>query len=528
MRTLVTNAKIYSMDKVNSVYNSMIIEKDRIVLLGDYRELKRSIKDEDIVWDMEGRTVIPGMTDSHIHFLDYSLSLNEISLRGVRSIEECAVLVRDKATNTQPGQWITGGGWDKSLWGGKLPTKEVLDKSSPRNPVYLISKDCHTSWVNSLALELAGIGGHTSIEGGEIEKSNGIPTGVLKENAQSIVRSVIPYPDDELIEKALLQGMQKAHSLGFTAVHSMSLQNDTSFYTLYKALKRIKDKGLLTLRFTLNPTLTVLEELIETGMESEFNDGFIKIGATKLFTDGSLGSQSAWMMDDYVDHSGWKGIPIEHGHKLEESIRRSMSLGYPVTVHAIGDRANKEVLDVIEKQNNPSMGLRHRIEHAQILNPDDIKRFAQLEVIASVQPIHLLEDIDLINKYWGERGRWAYPFNSLLKSGAVLTFGSDSPVEDLNPFTGMYAAISRQRVKDAAPFYEDERISVYEAVKAYTWSPSYTAGEEKNRGTLEIGKKADFAVLSKDIFSIDTMEILDIKLVATVVDGKTIYSSIKA
>ena len=524
MRTLVTNAKIYSMDKFNSVYNSMIIDKDRIVLLGDYRELKRNIKDGDAIWDMEGRTVIPGMTDSHIHFLDYSLSLNEISLRGIRSIEECAALVRDKAMKTQPGQWITGGGWDKSLWGGKLPTKEVLDKNSPHNPVYLISKDCHTSWINSLALELAGIGGHTSIEGGEIEKSNGIPTGILKENAQSIVRSAIPYPDDEIIEKALLQGIQKAHSLGYTAVHNMSLQNDTSFYTLYKMLKRMKDKGLLTLRFTLNPTLAVLEELIDSGLESEFNDDFIKIGATKLFTDGSLGSQSAWMIDDYADRPGWKGIPIEHGKKLEESIRKSISLGYSVTVHAIGDRANKEVLDVLEKQNNPSVGLRHRIEHAQILNPDDIKRFAQLEIIASVQPIHLLEDIDLINKYWGERGRWAYPFNSLLKSGSVLTFGSDSPVEDLNPFIGIYAAVSRKRVKDEETFYEEERLSVYEALKAYTWGPTYAVGDERLRGSLEIGKKADFTVLNKDIFNIAPMDILNINVEATVVDGKMVYN----
>ncbi len=524
MRTLVTNAKIHSMDKFNSVYNSMIIEKDRIVLLGDYKELKSSIKDGDIVWDMEGRTVIPGMIDSHIHFLDYSLSLNEISLRGVRSIEECAVLVRDKATNTQPDQWITGGGWDKSLWGGEFPTKEVLDEISPYNPVYLISKDCHTSWVNSLALELASIDIDTSIDGGEIEKSNGMPTGILKENAQSIVRSAIPYPDDEIIEKALLQGIQKAHSLGFTAVHSMSLQNDASFYTLYKSLKRIKDKGLLTLRFTLNPILTVLEELIDSGMEKEFNDDLIRLGATKLFTDGSLGSQSAWMIDDYADRPGWKGIPIEHGKKLEESIRRSIILGYPVTVHAIGDRANKEVLDVLEKQNNSSTGLRHRIEHAQILDPDDIKRFAQLGIVASVQPIHLLEDIDMINRYWGERGRWAYPFNSLLKSGAALTFGSDSPVEDLNPFAGIYAAVSRKRVKDTAPFYEGERIPAYEALKAYTWGPAYATGDERLRGTLEIGKKADFAVLNNDIFNIAPTDILNIKVEASVVDGKMVYN----
>ncbi|NLN49305.1 MAG: amidohydrolase [Clostridiales bacterium] len=523
MKILISNAKIHSMDRFNSVYNSMIMENDRIIALGDYKELKMNISSKDIVWDADSRTIIPGMTDSHIHFLDYSLSLNEVSLRGVKSIEKCKEIIKEKVKDTKPGDWITGGGWDKSLWGDNFPNKDALDKAAPDNPVYLISKDCHTSWVNSLALYKAKIDNETFIEGGEIEKSKGELTGILKENAQSLVKGIIPYPTENVIEDALMSGIQNSHSLGFTAVHSMSLQNDSSFNTLVNALRRIRDKDLLKLRFTLNPTLSIMEEIIRTGIGKDFKNDFMRLGAIKLFADGSLGSQSAWMTEDYIGRPGHKGMHIECGKGLDENIRKSISLGFPVAVHAIGDRANQEVLDIFEKCQLESKGLRHRIEHAQILCQKDIKRFATLGVIASVQPIHLLEDVDLINKFWGKRGRWAYPFQSLLNSGAVLTFGSDSPVEDLNPFIGIYAAVSRQRVKDATPFYKEEKVSVYDAIKAYTQSPAFATCDEIIRGTLEQGKKADFVILNKDVFTVAAESIKDIKVITTVVDGKVVY-----
>jgi len=527
MKTLITNAKIYSMDKVNSNYGSMIIENDRIVELGEYRDLKNNITKEDIIWDFKGMALIPGMTDSHIHFLDYSLSLNEVSLRGVKSLEVCGELVREKAKQLQPGEWITGGGWDKNLWDGEFPNKEILDRVAPNNPVYLIGKDCHTSWVNSIALEKSGIDGNTFIDGGEIKRLDGIPTGILKENAQSLVKNIIPYPNEEIIIKALEKGIKTAHSFGLTAVHNMSLQNDRSFYLFFKCLKKIKKEKFLTLRFTLNPILEVVEEIVRIGMEKELMDDFLKLGASKLFTDGSLGSQSAWLIDDYLCIPHCKGMPVEYGQKLEDSIKRSISLGYPVAVHAIGDRANREVLNILDGLHNITRDLRHRIEHAQFLNRNDIGRFAKLGVIASVQPIHLLADIDLIEKYWGERGRWAYPFNSLIEKGTIMAFGSDAPVEDLNPFIGIYAAVNRQRKMANVPFYNKEKITVYNALKAYTWGPAYAVGEESIRGTLEKGKKADFVVLDKDIFNISPKEILDIKVEYTVVDGEKVYASVK-
>lgn len=526
MKTLITNAIIYSMDKKNSVYNSMIVENENITLLGEYKDLKKYISNNDIIWDLEGKTVIPGLTDAHIHFLEYSLLLTQISLRRVKSIKDCAEHVRKKAEEIQPGEWITGGGWDKNLWGGYFPTKDILDKASPKNPVFLISKDCHTAWVNSIALKKAGINENTpNMEGGEIEKANNIPTGILKENAQSLVRSIIPYPNEDIIRKALLEGIQKTHSLGFTAVHCMSLQNDTSFCVFLEALKQIRRRDLLTLRFTLNPTLKIMNKIIDSGLEKKFGDAFLKFGAIKIFVDGSLGSQSAWTIDDYCGHTDCKGISIEHGQKLEENIRKSISLGFPVAVHAIGDRANREILDVLNKYHGISVkkGLRHRIEHAQLLNPKDLDRFSALGVIASVQPIHLLEDMDLIMKFWGERGRWAYPFNSLIKNGTIMTFGSDAPVEDLNPFIGIYAAVKRQRKRDEKVFYNQEKISVYDALKAYTWGPAYASKDDNIRGTLEADKKADFVVINKDIFNINPDEIPDIKVESTIVDGNKVY-----
>ncbi len=524
MKTLVRNARIYSMDKNGSTYDTMLIQGNKIALLGNYKNIKKQVSDIDKVWDLGGKVVIPGMTDSHLHFLDYSLSLEEVSLRGADSIDTCKDIIKEKVKTLEEGEWLTGGGWDKNLWGGNLPTKEIIDEVAPNNPVFLISKDCHTSWVNSMALKEAGVNSETTIEGGEVEKSGNTLTGILKENAQSLVRRSIPYPSAKIIKDMLLKAIHNAHSLGYTAVHTMSLQNDTSFYTLLDGLKEIKKENRLSLKFVLNPTLKIMKDLIESGLDKDFDSRFIRLGAVKIFVDGSLGSQSAWTLKEYCGSKKHRGMPIEYGEVLEDSVKESILLGYPVAVHAIGDKANKEILNVLSKYSSISQRLRHRIEHAQLLDPSDIKRFADLGVIASVQPIHLSEDICLIEEHWGAGGRWAYPFNSLLKNKAVLTFGSDSPVEDINPFIGMHVAVNRQRKDNKGYFYENEKISVYDAVKAYTWAPAYASNEENKRGTLEVGKLADFVVIDRDIFNIDENEIADINVELTVVEGDIVYN----
>jgi predicted amidohydrolase YtcJ len=522
------NGNIHTLDAARPRARAIAIAGNRVLALGDDAEMQGLLASRRQAIDLGGRTVVPGFTDSHLHFLSYGLSLTQIDLAEVPGLEEALSRVAARASTTPAGQWLTGRGWDHSLWeGGAFPTREHLDRVAPDHPVLLRRKCGHASWANSRALELAGITAETpDPPGGAIDRdpASGEPTGILKETASALVSRLLQEPTLDEAVQAIKVGMAHAHRLGLVGVHTM--EGETAF----RAFQRLRAAGELRLRVLMQIPEDSLDGAIQAGLESGFGDERLRIGGVKAFADGSLGAHTAYMLEPYEDEPDNMGIPIATAQQLEEVVRKASRAGIAAFVHAIGDRANREVLNAIETSRRAGEGLhlRHRIEHTQVLHPADIPRLAQLGVVASMQPIHATQDMLVADARWGARSAGAYAFRSLLDSGTVLAFGSDSPVEDLSVMKGIHAAVTRRRA-DGSPgpqgWYPEQRLSVTEAVYAYTAGAAYASGEEAIKGTLSSGKLADLVVLSQDIFSIDPMAILETEVVATLLDGAVVYSA---
>jgi predicted amidohydrolase YtcJ len=470
---------------------------------------------------------VPGFTDSHLHFMSYGISLLEIDLMAVPTLEEALERVAARAEETGEGQWLTGRGWDHSLWpGGAFPTRQDLDRVTAQHPVWLRRKCGHVGWANSRALELAGITAQTpNPPGGAIDHDpvTGEPTGILKETAMELVASLFTEPSIEEATSAIQAATARAHSQGLVGVHTMEGA------AAFRGFQKLRAEGELQMRILMQIPDENLDAAIQAGLQSGFGDERLRIGGVKAFADGALGARTAYMLEPFEGEPDNYGIAVTAGEDLRELVGKASRAGLAAFVHAIGDRANREVLDAVEASRRAGEGLhlRHRIEHTQILHPDDIPRLAELGVIASMQPIHATQDMLLADSLWGERSAGGYAFRSLLDNGAALAFGSDSPVEDLNVMIGIHAAVTRRRA-DGSPgpegWYPEQRLTVAEAVYAYTAGAAYASGEEAIKGTLTPGKLADLVVLSQDIFGIDPMEILETEVVATVLDGEVVYT----
>ncbi len=530
MRTnlVLCNGDIHTMDTATPRVRAIAIAGDRILAVGSDDDMRALLAPGGKVIDLHGHTVVPGFTDSHIHFLFYALSLKQVDLTGAPTLEEALALVAKRAKTMPPGRWIVGRGWDHSLWaGGRFPSRHDLDRVAPEHPVWLKRKCGHVGWANSLALEMAGITARTlDPPGGRIERdpATGEPTGLLFEDAaMGLIDRMLGKPSVDEAADVIKEAMGEAHRLGLVGIHVM--EEEVSF----RAFQKLRADGELKLRVLMQIPEESLDAAVRLGLQSGFGDEWLRFGGVKLFSDGALGSHTAAMLEPYGDRPDDYGIVVLEPERLRHLADEASEAGIALFVHAIGDRANRNVLDAIESTRSAGKGLRlrHRIEHAQLLHPDDIPRLARLGVVASMQPIHATQDMLLAERLWGERCAGAYAWRSLLDAGTVLAFGSDAPVEDPDVLKGIHAAVTRRRA-DGSPgpqgWHPEQRISVEEAVRAYTVGAAYASGEETIKGTLSPGKLADLVVLSRDIFTIDPIEILNTKVLATMIGGEFVHS----
>jgi predicted amidohydrolase YtcJ len=450
--------------------------------------------------DLGGRCVIPGFTDSHVHFPTWAVAQHEIALDGCASLEEALARVRDARV---PGTWLRGYGWRSGDWAEQRdPTAADLDRVTGLRPAALIAKDYHSLWLNSAALALAG--GDLEVEGGVVERDDaGEPTGVLREeSAWRFKDRYMTIPPEEYVA-AMRTAVKLASSRGVTCV------NDKDGWLGAAGLwQRLDDQGSLNLRVWQSVPANLLTELRALSLRSGFGSSLLRVGYLKVFMDGTLGSQTAFMLDG-------SGVQITSGEELAEIVRDGAEAGWPVGVHAIGDRANREALDAFEQTRDSwqPRRLRQRIEHAQCVAADDVPRFASLGVAVSAQFTHAPSDEQLAKRFWADKLDGTYSFRSLLDSGALVANGSDAPVEELDPWAGVVAGVLRH-------WREDQRLTVEQALHATCVAPTWLSHDERLRGTLVPGRLADLVVLDRDPISVDSQELADVQVVATMVAGR--------
>lgn len=534
--TLLLNANIYTLDSQNPRATAIAIRDGKIVAVGD-DALRAMARPHTRLVDLEGRTVLPGLTDSHIHFEWYSLGLANVDVE-TDTLAEALHRVAERAAATAPGQWIRGHGWNASRWGGDFPTAAQLDSAAPQHPVYLTTKSMHAGWANTVALRLAGVTNETpDPPGGKLVRDeSGAPTGVFLETAMDLItaRSYTsagegqqrtgPTVDD--VARAMVLGQEQAWRYGLTGLHDF---DGVRCFTAYQLLR---ERGQLGLRIVKNLPVAYLDHAIALGLRSGFGDDWIRIGNVKVFMDGALGPRTAQMIEPYEGEPENYGIVVTDKEELYEHATKAAKAGLAMTVHAIGDKANHDLLDVYqtvrgEESARAQRPLRHRCEHVQVLHPDDFARLGQLNVIASMQPIHATSDMLMADKHWGKRRTpGAYAWRTQLNAGATLAFGSDAPVENPNPFWGIHAAVTRRRA-DGSPgpegWHAEQRLTVEEAVRGYTLGAAYAGNMENACGSLAPGKHADLIVIDRDIFACDPMDIKDTQVLKTMVDGEWKY-----
>jgi predicted amidohydrolase YtcJ len=533
------NARIYTLDGSRPLANAIAMERERILDVGETENLSSEF-DQAEKQDMGGQIILPGLTDAHLHLQQYALSLQKIDCE-TATLDECLQRVQARAQSAQPGEWILGHGWNQNNWqpplssppslggteGGRWPSAASLDRIAPNHPVYLTAKSLHAGWANSAALKLAGITADTpDPANGKLQRDErGGLTGILFETAMELVNRVIPEPSVEFIAEAIERAQPLLWRMGLTGVHDFDRR------ACFMGLQQLHALGKLKLRVTKSLPLEDLDHAVELGLRTGFGDDWLHIGSVKAFMDGALGPRTASMFQPYLNEPENRGILNMDAEELFESGRQAVEVGLSMAVHAIGDRANHEVLDAYEQlrrferdRNLPP--LKHRIEHVQVLHPDDAGRLAELGIIASMQPIHATSDMHMADRYWGERAALSYAWRTQLQQGARLAFGSDAPVESPNPFLGLHAAVTRQRA-DGSPapegWYPQQRLLVQEAIEAYTLGPAYTAGVETRLGRLSPGYLADLIVLPKDPFIVPPSELLEMEPSATMLGGEWVW-----
>ncbi len=549
---LIVNAKVFTADAKGTIAEAVAIDGERIVEVGKSADL-RAKYDAAKVLDVKGKLVTPGFNDAHVHFLRGALALLNIDLVGTPSLAAAKEKVAAKVKESKPGEWVIGRGWDHTLWDGKFPNRNDLDAVAPNNPVFLVRVDGHVAWVNSKAIELAGItSAMKSPDGGEIERDpKGEATGILKETAQGLVSRLIPQPTMEQQRKGLELALKMAREYGITSVQ------DNSGYETTKLYREAMKQGKLTVRVSewQNFEDSVAEIKRQREEFASFKDDStrLKLGALKGYVDGTLGSKTASMLAPFTDDAMNSGIPRKSPEELTRMIVERAKEGWQIALHAIGDRANRMALDgFAEIQTVPQVSVhsplvrssdgtiswgtnffpkktqfaRHRIEHAQVVAPSDFKRFAELGIIASMQPSHAITDQRWADSRLGEyRVLGAYAWHMMKSYDVHVPFGTDFPVESIDPYRTLFSAVARQE-ENGNPlggWNPQERLSMADAIRCHTYESAYAEFAERDKGTIEAGKLADLVVHSNDLLTIDPLDILKTRPVYTIFNGTIVY-----
>lgn len=530
------NANIYTVNDARPKAEAVAVKGDRIIFVGSNGEAQKYVGRNTHVIDLKGKTMLPGMTDAHHHLSGVGFREMTLNLEGVTSLEDFLARVKERVDQKQPGEWVTGRGWIETFWTPPVfPTRWDLDRVAPNNPVFLDRADGHGAVANSAALKLASIDRDTASPfGGETskDKRSGEPNGMLLDAAQDLVQRHIPGTTAADAERAITLGVQRDIQLGWTQV-----QDPGGSFAEVEIFKKLHDEGKIKLRIykALSAPGREAQRLLRDGPIIGADDYHLTVRTLKLYADGSLGSRSAALLQPYSDAPDTSGFLTIKEEELQPLLQEALRKGIQIETHAIGDRGNRFILDQYEKAMNAVpkaewkiKAPRWRIEHSQIVNPADITRFAKLGVIPSMQPSHAIGDLHFAPKRLGiARLAGAYAWQSFIKSGSIVPGGSDAPVERGEPMIEFYAAVARKDMKgfSGAGWHPEEAVSREQALRMFTIWPAYAAFEETLRGSIEIGKLADFTVLSADIMKISEMEILKTRCVMTVIGGEIVHEA---
>jgi predicted amidohydrolase YtcJ len=524
MAYVIHNARIHTLNRTQPVASALAIDGNYILAIGSDKDICAEFGSSQ-AFNAEGSTIIPGLTDAHIHLETYALGLRKLDCE-TNTRTDCLERVSERARISDPRLWILGHGWNQNNWPEDFGDPLELDVYSHQHPVYLTAKSLHAGWANSIALRLAGISAQTADppDGRLGRRPDGTPNGILFESAMDLVVNVIPEPGADQVEQAILQAQPQLLQMGLTGLHDFDRKH------CFTALQRLHQQKQLHLRITKSIPLEDLPQAAQLGLRTGFGDDQLRIGSVKGFADGALGPHTAAMLAPFEDDPQNHGILMLDAEELYDQGRIAIDNGLSLAIHAIGDRAVHEVLKAFSQLRNyeaaqsPNLTdrLRHRIEHVQLIHPTDQSRLAELGIIASMQPIHATSDMEMADRYWGKRASLSYAWRTQLNHGAYLVFGSDAPVESPNPFWGLHAAVTRRRA-DGSPgeegWYPEQRLEISETLHAFTTGPAYASGMEKRLGQLAPGFLADLLVLDRDIFHCDPMEIKDARPTATMIGG---------
>jgi predicted amidohydrolase YtcJ len=507
---ILENGVIRTLEPAVPVARALPIAGDRIA--GGVGVHETALASPEVV-DLGGRCVLPGFNDAHVHFPTWALAQRQIRLEGTRTLDEALARVAEAAANAESGRWLRGHGWRSGDWSPvSEPTKEALDRVTGSTPTALIARDYHSLWLNSAALAHAN--GDLEVAGGVVERDErGEPTGVLREECAWHFRDTYVRPTQAEMVEASRAAMKLANARGVTAVHDKD-----GWLGALGVFQQLADEGALTLRVWESHPKDSLDALLALPLQGPFGNDLVRLGYVKVFMDGTLGSQTAHMLDG-------SGVQITSGDELAEVVVRAGERGFPVAVHAIGDRANRDALDAFERTSDVwrARRLRPRIEHAQLLSPEDLPRFAALGVAASVQFSHAPSDRDLADRFWSGKTDGAYAYRSLWETGALLANGSDAPIEELDPWAGVCAGVLRT-IDGRPPWHPEQRLTLGEALVATCVNPAWLAADERRRGKLVPGFLADLVVLDRDPFTVEPEELPSIEVVATMVGGRWVHN----
>ena len=528
------NCKIYTLDSHQPIVDAIAIANGRVVAIGEVDSLFSEISQPYERLNLAQKIILPGLVDAHIHLEKYAHSLQKMDC-GTTTRAECLRRVAERLRMTAQDEWVLGHGWNQNDWPEGFGSLKDLDQISSSQPIYLTAKSLHAAWANSAALQAGGVTINTSDPpGGRIGRDeSGYPNGLLFESAMSLVANMIPKPSPAGAARAIAQAIANLWSMGLTGAHDFDQR------LCFQALQILNEDHALLFRVLKSIPLDDLQHAVALGLRTGFGDDFLRIGGIKLFADGALGPRTAAMLQPYAGEPDNRGMLLLDAEEIFEYGKQAVENGLALAIHAIGDRANHEVLKAFDQIRALEQSLthsdrdghppiRHRIEHVQLIHPDDAPRLSKLGIIASMQPIHATSDMLMADTYWERRAAYSYAWKLQLELGANLAFGSDAPVESPNPFWGLHAAVTRRRA-DGSPgevgWFPQQKISLHQAIQAYTTGAAYAAGMEDRQGRLTPGSYADLIVLGSDPYHCEPDQLKEIQPSATMVAGNWVYEN---